>query len=350
MILARQVVQLEEEVGLARMGLNEFTKFSHHLVVQQIGRQRDGDAINGTLLDSLQELHTCNSQVFRTIRIIREAWSDFTRNIYGGTNGEEARLVAPRLAKQRQLARTYEVFEGDNTEGFAVLGETGTYRCDDTANGYIFATSQFADICQFVTTRIAQIVKDYLKFIQRVGRQIDTYQFAFLIQTFYVAPAIFTLRQGGCLYLQISKTAKQRVLCLLLLRLIELAVAHHDLYGTLAFCIMGKEVLTAQTKTVKATTQRQCFKGFAVDLTEVDALYEVEEVLIGSVLLALFDDSQCDAIAQPLDSSQTKAYLSFLVDTKLLIRLIDIRTQRSNTHRLTLVHQLRDFRYLVTAA
>ena len=70
MVLASQVVQLEEDVGLARVGGNQFAQLCHHLVVQQVGSHRDGDAVDGTFLDGLKELHARNAEVFGTIGII----------------------------------------------------------------------------------------------------------------------------------------------------------------------------------------------------------------------------------------------------------------------------------------
>ena len=39
-----------------------------------------------------------------------------------------------------------------------------------------------------------------------------------------------------------------------------------------------------------------------------------------------------------------------MVHAELLVRLVDVRSQRGNTHLLAFVHQLGDFRNLVTAA
>ena len=98
-----------------------------------------------------------------------------------------------------------------------------------------------------------------------------------------------------------------------------MSVTHHNLYRALALAVLSKEVLTTNTKTVEASTECQGFKGLAIDLTEVDALHEIEEVLVGTVLLAFINDGLRHTVAQALDGSQSETYLTLLVNTKLLV-------------------------------
>ena len=209
MVLATKVVQLEEEIGLTWVGSNQFTQLCHHLVVQQFRCQRDGDTVNGTFLDGLQELNTCNAQILRAIGIIREARSYLASDIYRRTNGEESRLVAPRFAKQWQFTRTHEIFQGHNTKRFTRLRKSSTYSGDNSSECDIFTIGQAVDICQFVTSGITQVVENNLIFVQRMCRQVDTHQLPFLVQTLNITPSFFTLRQRRRLYLQSAKISEQ---------------------------------------------------------------------------------------------------------------------------------------------
>ena len=182
-----------------------------------------------------------------------------------------------------------------------------------------------------------------------MSRQIDAYQFAFLVQSFYIAPAFVGLWHSRTLYLYIVKSAKQRITCLLFLRLIVLTITYENFNKRLAFGVLAKEVLTTNTKTVEAATKSQCLKCLTVDQTEVDAFHKIIDILIDAVLLAFVNDSLRHIVAHTFDGSQSETYLTFLVYTELLVRLVDIRSQRINTHRPTFVHQLSDFCDLVAA-
>ena len=81
MILSHGVVQLEEEFRVARILRYQFAQLCHHLVVQQIGGQRDGDAVNSLILYRLEELNTRYLQVLGAILIILETWLHLTCNI-----------------------------------------------------------------------------------------------------------------------------------------------------------------------------------------------------------------------------------------------------------------------------
>ena len=44
---------------------------------------------------------------------------------------------------------------------------------------------------------IADVIQHNRELIQRMGGKVDTYQVAFLVQTFEVAPALYSLRNFG---------------------------------------------------------------------------------------------------------------------------------------------------------
>ena len=183
-----------------------------------------------------------------------------------------------------------------------------------------------------------------------MGGEVDAHQLALLVQSLDVAPAVIGLGDGWCLNLYLVESAEERILCLHLLLLIGLPVAHDGLDEGLALGILCKEVFATDTEAVESATQRQHFEGLAVDILQTDTLHKVEDVVIGTILLAFVDDRLCCAIAQSLDACQSEAYLAMLVDTKLEVRLIDIGPQRRDAHLLALVHELGDFRNLVATA
>ena len=133
----------------------------------------------------------------------------------------------------------------------------------------------------------------------------------------------------------------------MLFDLIGLAITHDDVNKSVALGILGKELLTTDAKTVKSSAQSQRLEGLTVDLAEVDTLDEIKDILVETVLLALINDGLCHTVAHTLDGCQSKAYLSLLVNTELLERLVHIRAQRGYAHLLAFIHQLGDFRNLI---
>ena len=136
----------------------------------------------------------------------------------------------------------------------------------------------------------------------------------------------------------------------MLLSLIELTITHHNLNETFSLGILCKEVLAADTETIEATTQRQGFKSPTVNLTKIDTLNEIKNIFVGPILFTLINDCLSNTVSHTLDGCQTKTDFSLLVHTEFLERLVNIRSQRSNTHCLALIHQLRDFSNLITTS
>ena len=181
-----------------------------------------------------------------------------------------------------------------------------------------------------------------------MGREVDSYQGTLLVQSLNVTPAHIGFRNGRRSYLDFL-SAKERRLGLSLFLLVALTIAYQGIKEHFTLAVFSEEGLTTDAKTVKATTEGKRLVSFTVDTGERHALGEIEDVLIGAVLLAFVNDGQGGTVAHTLDSCQTEAYLSLLVYAELLVRLVDIRAQRGNAHLPTLVHEFRYFRYLVTA-
>ena len=121
MVATGRIAQLEEEFGLAGVFVDHLTQFGHHLVVEQIGRQRDGDAIDGLVLHRRQVLYVLHLQIHDVA--VAETGLQLCSNVDGGTLGEHAIPPPPVLPEESQLARTVKVLDGDKAAGFATLGE-----------------------------------------------------------------------------------------------------------------------------------------------------------------------------------------------------------------------------------
>ena len=72
-------------------------------------------------------------------------------------------------------------------------------------------------------------------------------------------------------------------------------------------------------------------------------MYEVEQTLVRTVLLAFLDDDFYSAFAQTLYGTQAEANVSAHVHTELAVTLVYVRTQAKNAHGLALAHQFGDF-------
>ena len=85
-MLTTRVAQLEEQFGLTRVLVYQLRQVVHQLVVHMVGHQRDGDAVDGALLNGLQELYTAYFQVFRAIFVVHKSALNLTRYIHRSTD------------------------------------------------------------------------------------------------------------------------------------------------------------------------------------------------------------------------------------------------------------------------
>ena len=115
MIDAARVAQLEEELGLAWVAVDDLIEVGHHLIVEQVGVHRDGNAVDSLLLHTLQILHVLHLE-FHLVAV-HEARLQFRRDIDGSTLCEHPVPTAPVLAEQGDLARALEVLDGDEATG-----------------------------------------------------------------------------------------------------------------------------------------------------------------------------------------------------------------------------------------
>ena len=256
--------------------------------------------------------------------------------------------MSPVPTEQSYLPISFKVFYRYKSAWFSTLSELLTDGRHDTTNNNILSSVKTLYVCQIGTGSIAQIVENNLILIQRMGRQIDTHQVTFFVQTLNIAPTNIRLWHCWRGNLHPVEAAKQRVLCLCLLHLIGLTIPHQRIQPLLSSCILSEIVLPSDSEAVEATTQCQRLEGLTVHITHINTLRKVKDRFIRTVLFTFRDDCLCSRLSHSFDGTQTKANLTMVVHTKLLVTLVDIWSQRGNTHLLTLVHQLRDFRNLVT--
>ena len=98
-------------------------------------------------------------------------------------------MLAPLFTEERQFARTVIVLQRHDAKGLSILGESRPYVGDNAPQDDILTVCQAGSVCQFVTTSVAQVVQHNLELIQRMGREVDAYQFALLVQPFDVTPS-----------------------------------------------------------------------------------------------------------------------------------------------------------------
>ena len=124
-----------------------------------------------------------------------ESGCHFASDIHGSPLNEFSVQVHPVFAKEHQFSRAVEILEIDDAPGFVVLAKALLHACHNTPQGDIISVLKgCATFCQIGTFRITEVVEDDFILIQRMGREIDTHEFALLIQSLDVAPAYPRLR------------------------------------------------------------------------------------------------------------------------------------------------------------
>ena len=146
-----------------------------------------------------------------------------------GALREHTTPTTPVLTEHGQFARALEILECDEATGITSFVEACADGSHNTTHHYIGSILQFIGVCQFDTLRVAEVVEHNLELVQWMGGEVDAHQVALFVQSFDVTPSCLTLWDGRCGDLYSVEVAKQRVLGLLLLSLIELAVAHNNL-------------------------------------------------------------------------------------------------------------------------
>ena len=179
-------------------------------------------------------------------------------------------------------------------------------------------------------------------FVQRMSRQIDTYQFPLFIQTFQISPTL-SRQNLRCCNIDHIFSAKQRINCSRLVGLVTVTITHQCFKENFSFRIDSKKLFTFQLrKTIKTTRQRKAFHILLITSIQVDPLYKIKDTLIRTICPPFVHDTLYCSLSYSFYSTKAKANVTMLVYRKLQVTFIHIRPQYLNTHCLTFIHQLRD--------
>ena len=140
----------------------DFRQVGNNLVIERVGGQLDGDAVDGLLLDSLQQFDV---RYLKLLHLgVAETRLHLSRDAHSSPLDELTVQVEPVVAEEHQLARALKVFERDDTPGFVGLGtEARLDAGDDAAEGYVLAVDEGSTaVGEFGTMGITEIVEHYL--------------------------------------------------------------------------------------------------------------------------------------------------------------------------------------------
>ena len=106
------------------------------------------------------------------------------------------------------------------------------------------------------------------------------------------------------MYLHGLHHAKKRIGLLLLVQLVTLPITHQGVEESLSLGVGTKILLTHKPKTVQSPAQGKAFQHFLVHRTEVNALHEIENVLIRAILLPFRHDGLCRRLSHALNGGK----------------------------------------------
>ena len=190
---------------------------------------------------------------------------------------------------------------------------------------------------------IANILKHHSIFIQRMGRQIDTNQFTFLVQPFQITPgwSRYDFRSGN---FHLMLTAEQGIDGSRLVHLVLTSITDQSFYKGFILGIFHKEILPLDiSKAVKTSGQCQVFNILPVTSRKIHTLYKIKDALVRTILLAFTQNALHSRLTDSLDCSQSETDVTPTVNRELQQTFVHIRTKHPDTSCLRLVHQFRDF-------
>ena len=331
------IVNLKEELSLALIILHQRLDIIHQRFVYHRTVHDDGKLLQAVLLHGLEILHGADLEV----EIVAVAVTGYTlrRNEDGAALYHDASPVAPVLTEERQLARSFEILDGDEAARLSGLGELGFHPGDDAAEHHILLLGKLHLVAQFRAVGIAEVAEDDFVIVERMSREIDAHELTLPVEPLDGAPGFsFRYRRGG--YLHRLYASEERGSCLALLLLVELTVSYERIQEGIALAVLAEVLLAADAEAVETATQSQTFECLAVDIGEIHALGKIEDVLIRAVLQALCHDGIGGRSSHSLDGGESEAYLAMLVHTEGTVALVYIRSQGLDVHRLALLHQL----------
>ena len=126
--------------------------------------------------------------------------------------------------------------------------------------------------------------------------------------------------------LHIVVVAKERVLVLLFLLLIEESVSHQRVEERFTLGVGRKELFALIAEAVEHPAIRQAVEHPSADTLQIYALHEVVDVLVRSVLLAFADDSLRRSLANALNTRQSETNFAMRVHRELQAALVHVRS------------------------
>ena len=141
------IVNLKEELCLALIILHQRLDIIHQRFVYHRTVHDDGKLLQAVLLHGLEILHGADLE----IEIVAVAVTGHTlrRNEDGAALYHDASPVAPVLTEERQLARAFEILDGDEAARLSGLGELGFHPGDDAAEHHILLLGKLHLVAQF---------------------------------------------------------------------------------------------------------------------------------------------------------------------------------------------------------
>ena len=204
------------------MLLGEIHQLVHQLGVEHRERNEDGNLADELLLDVGQQLNGRNLQ----LKLILPPLLGLAARLYikEGTFAQISLIGDPVVTEERQFGGTGIIFYLGDTIRITVLAGTTAQGGDDTAHRDFSSHKGFL-VLEFGHAGIAYMLQHHGILVQWMGRKIDSYQIALLVQTVEVAPP-FGIGNLGRSNIHHILATKERIGRRSLVSLITVTVAH----------------------------------------------------------------------------------------------------------------------------
>ena len=193
------------------------------------------------------------------------------------------------MAEERQFAHARKVLDRHDTEGLSrTLGESLVDGRHHAAKRHLAPLLQRLEVGVSVDLRamgVAHVLQHDGILVERMGREIDAHELALLVEFLDGRPP-FRLGQGRMDHGHVVAPEEAQT-GIGLVHLVALAVAHEQVDEEFSLGVGGEELLAHDPESIEAATIGQALESLSVDVGQVDALGKVEDVLVGTVLLAL---------------------------------------------------------------
>ena len=155
--------------------------------------------------------------------------------------------------------------------------------------------------------------------------EVDTDQVFLFVEAFNRVPAR-NLRQVGMTHFYCClQIIEERESVVLFVRLPFIAVVHQQVETRLAFVVRTEELLAVDiVEALESACLGEVLDRLTVAGLQVDALQEIEDSFVFSVLLPFGDDGFSSTFTDTLDATQTKADSAVLVHDEVQFGFIHI--------------------------